>query len=126
MYRVMLAAAAAVLAFSNLEVAAQSGAAPQYVVEPFWPKPLPDNWILGQVAGVAVDNDDSVWIVHRPATLVDDEKGAAKNPPETRCCKAAGVGRARATTGPAPSTASTSTRKATSGLPATVRTTTKS
>ena len=30
-----------------------------------------------------------MWIVHRPSTLVDDEKGLEKNPPETRCCKAA-------------------------------------
>ena len=93
MYRSMLAAAAAVFVLLStligVEVAAQGNGVPQYVVEPFWPKPLPDDWILGQVAGVAVDNDDSVWIIHRPSTLVDDEKGAEKNPPETRCCKAA-------------------------------------
>ena len=88
MYRLMLAVAAAV-SLVSVEAAAQGSGLPQYVVEPFWPKPLPDNWILGQVAGVAVDNDDSVWIIHRPSTLVDDEKGAEKNPPETRCCKAA-------------------------------------
>src|SRR2546427_16875 len=63
--------------------------APRYVVDPFWPKDLPENWTLGQVAGIAVDNQDNVWIVHRPRTLVDDEKGAMKTPPETRCCKPA-------------------------------------
>jgi len=63
--------------------------APKYTVVATWPKPLPDNWILGQVAGIAVGKNDTVWIVHRPATLVDDEKGAQKTPPETRCCKAA-------------------------------------
>ena len=89
MHRLMIAAAAAVLALSSAQLAAQPHGTPQYLVEPFWPKPLPDYWILGQVAGVAVDNDDSVWLVHRPATLVDDEKGAQKNPPETRCCQAA-------------------------------------
>ena len=89
MHRLMIAAAAAVLALSSAKLAAQPHGTPQYQVEPFWPKPLPDYWILGQVAGVAADNDDSVWIVHRPATLVDDEKGAQKNPPETRCCQAA-------------------------------------
>jgi DNA-binding beta-propeller fold protein YncE len=68
-----------------------SGAAgvPKFQAEPFWPKPLPGNWILGQVAGIAVAPDDHVWIIHRPATLVDDEKGAQKNPPETTCCTAA-------------------------------------
>jgi hypothetical protein len=85
----LLTAALALCLLSCVEVAAQKAAPPQYVVEPFWPKPLPGNWILGQAAGVAVDNDDSVWIIHRPSTLVDDEKGAQKNPPETRCCQAA-------------------------------------
>jgi hypothetical protein len=89
MFRLTLAAGLALLALSSLAVNAQTSVPPQYVVEPFWPKPLPGNWILGQVAGVAVDNDDSVWIIHRPSTLVDDEKGAQKNPPETRCCQAA-------------------------------------
>src|SRR5262245_41040913 len=32
---------------------------------------------------------NNVWIIHRPSTLLDDEKGAQKTPPETRCCKAA-------------------------------------
>jgi DNA-binding beta-propeller fold protein YncE len=48
--------------------------------------PLPENWILGQVAGIAVDNEDNVWIIHRPSTLLDDETGAQKSPPETRRC----------------------------------------
>jgi hypothetical protein len=62
---------------------------PNYKVDPFWPKPLPANWMLGQVAGIAVGRDDTVWVLHRPASLLDDEKGAQKNPPETTCCIAA-------------------------------------
>jgi DNA-binding beta-propeller fold protein YncE len=63
---------------------------PRFDPQPFWPKPLPGNWILGQVAGIAVDrNNDHIWIIHRPATLLDDEKGATKNPPEYKCCTAA-------------------------------------
>jgi DNA-binding beta-propeller fold protein YncE len=62
---------------------------PQYKVDASWPKPLPANWILGQVAGIAVDRNDNIWIVHRPTTLLDDEKGAQLNPPATRCCIAA-------------------------------------
>src|SRR5215212_815430 len=63
--------------------------APKFQPEPFWPKPLPENWVLGQVAGIAVGPDDHIWILHRPATLLDDEKGAQANPPQTKCCKAA-------------------------------------
>ena len=36
---------------------------PQFLVDPFWPKPLPHNWIVGQVAGVDVGPHDHVWIV---------------------------------------------------------------
>ena len=90
MHRSMLAAVAAAFALTSTHVAAQTNPkpVPQFVVDPFWPKALPDKWILGQVAGIAVDNDDNVWIIHRPASLIDDEKGAQKNPPETRCCLA--------------------------------------
>ena len=63
--------------------------APRFEPQPFWPKPLPSNWILGQVSGIAVDRNNHIWIIHRPSTLLDDEKGAQKDPPATICCKAA-------------------------------------
>ena len=59
---------------------------PQFQVDPFWPKPLPNNWLVGQVAGVHVDKRDRVWIIHRPASLSDREVGAASNPPISKCC----------------------------------------
>jgi DNA-binding beta-propeller fold protein YncE len=61
-------------------------AAPKYEVDAAWPKALPNNWIVGQVAGVAVDDRDHIWIVHRPRTLTDDEKALTLNPPRTICC----------------------------------------
>src|SRR5262245_53839150 len=60
--------------------------APKFQVDPAWPKPLPSNWIMGQAAGVAVDGDDHVWVVQRPRTLTDDEKGASLTPPRSKCC----------------------------------------
>ena len=63
--------------------------APQYQVDAAWPKALPNNWIMGQAAGVAVDGDDHIWVVQRPRTLTDDEKAAALDPPRTKCCKPA-------------------------------------
>ena len=68
---------------------AQSRAVPQFRADAFWPKPLPNNWIVGQVAGIATDNQDNIWIIQRPLTQLDDEKGALKDPPETKCCKPA-------------------------------------
>jgi len=39
---------------------------PKHKVDSSWPKPLPNNWLLGMVSGVAVDSRDRIWIVHRP------------------------------------------------------------
>jgi len=39
--------------------------APYFEVDPFWPQPLPNKWILGSTIGVAVDDRDHVFIVHR-------------------------------------------------------------
>ncbi|MEF7612821.1 hypothetical protein V4F39_02790 [Aquincola sp. MAHUQ-54] len=59
---------------------------PDYTVDPAWPKQLPNNWILGQVAGVAVDRYDNVWVLHRPRSNTVDELGAAQTPPRSECC----------------------------------------
>jgi hypothetical protein len=64
-------------------------AAPRLEVDPFWPKPLPNNWILGQVSGVAVDKRGHVWVVQRPKSLSDRELGAQQTPPFSSCCVAA-------------------------------------
>jgi len=67
----------------------EGGAVAGYAVDAAWPKPLPNNWTLGQVAGIAVDARDHVWLIHRPKTLIDEEKGAALSPPRAKCCVAA-------------------------------------
>jgi hypothetical protein len=38
---------------------------PSFRVDPFWPKPLPDNWVTGEVAGTCIDSNDHVFIVNR-------------------------------------------------------------
>jgi hypothetical protein len=49
--------------------------APRFEVDPFWPRPLPNHWLLGNAIGVWVDERDQVWIVHRgSATLAANEK----------------------------------------------------
>src|SRR5262249_45198596 len=44
---------------------------PKFQVDASWPKTLPNNWIMGQAAGVAVDAQDHVWVIQRPRTLTD-------------------------------------------------------
>ncbi|HEC42718.1 MAG TPA: hypothetical protein ENI20_07825 [Bacteroides sp.] len=46
---------------------------PVFKVDPFWPEPLPNNWLIGQVAGVAADSKNHVWIIHRPSSLGAEE-----------------------------------------------------
>src|SRR3954471_15743131 len=46
---------------------------PKYAVDPSWPKPLPNHWIVGAVVGVAVDSRDTVWISPPPSTLQPNE-----------------------------------------------------
>ena len=43
--------------------------APSFVVDPGWPKPLPNNWRISQVGGIAIDQDDNIWVYHRPRAL---------------------------------------------------------
>jgi DNA-binding beta-propeller fold protein YncE len=64
--------------------------APVFEVDPLWPKPLPNEWLLGQTIGVSIDADDNVWIVHRSSsTLNNNEKGAELMPPVAVCCRGA-------------------------------------
>lgn len=60
-----------VLGFSQHQLQTTATAAsntrmvPHFEVDPFWPQPLPNKWILGSTIGVAVDARDHVYIVHR-------------------------------------------------------------
>jgi hypothetical protein len=69
-----------------LSRAAYAGDIPTFAVDAAWPKPLPNNWILGQVGGITVDWQGHIWLIHRPRSLTDDEKGAALTPPRSKCC----------------------------------------
>ena len=60
---------------------------PKFEADPFWPKPLPNNWRLAMVIGLSMDAKDNVWIVHRPQTLEQKESYAARG--EADCCTAA-------------------------------------
>ena len=66
---------------------AQGVMAPKFEVDPLWPKPLPNHWVLGSVIGVWVDADDNIWIIQRPGSL-----GIHENQLDTKlgdCCAAA-------------------------------------
>ena len=65
-----LGACAAIFLFTTAQTPMN---VPTFQVDPFWPKPLPNHWLVGAVVGVAVDGQDHIWITHRPSTLQPNE-----------------------------------------------------
>jgi len=66
---------------------AGAGEAPLFEVDPLWPRPLPNGWILGSAVGVSVDARDHVWIVHRTDTFDPrTESTGLGDPPTASCC----------------------------------------
>src|SRR5580700_3779490 len=50
--------------FSPGIVRAQAGV-PKFEVDPYWPKPLPERWVTGEIGGVCVDAQDHIFVVQR-------------------------------------------------------------
>lgn len=74
--------------------AAQGKEAPRFEVDPFWPKPMPNNWVLGMAIGIGIDERDHVWIIHRgndPGNLDRTELAfpAPNSPRVGECCVSA-------------------------------------
>lgn len=75
---------------NRAEAQADGVQAPRFEVDPLWPKPLPNGWLLGMAIGVWADDQDHIWIIHRgAATLHNNERGAELNPPVAECCRSA-------------------------------------
>ena len=107
-----------------------SAALPEWEVDPTWPPTLPNDWILGDIRGLFVDESDHLWVVHMPSSLTRQEIGAAEDHrlrtvvfplprfsnwiPRATSCKPGAV-RARAIPGLTRSTGSTSITTVSSG-----------
>jgi DNA-binding beta-propeller fold protein YncE len=63
--------------------------APRFEVDPMWPQPLPNHWLLGMTIGVSVDAQDHIWIIHRQGSLEPKEIYMKANPPASECCQPA-------------------------------------
>src|SRR3989442_15275494 len=53
---------------------------PRFVADPFYPKPLPDKWVTGEMAGTCIDSNDHLITVNR-GNLVSPETVVAVAPP---------------------------------------------
>jgi len=83
---IVLLGSGSVLLQRRAAVEAAGVQAPRFEVDPMWPKPLPNHWLMGSVIGVSVDANDHIWIIHRPGSLERMEQYAAANPPAADCC----------------------------------------
>jgi DNA-binding beta-propeller fold protein YncE len=79
---------AVILGSAAVESARLGQQGPSFQVDPFWPKPLPNHWLLGSVTGIAVDARDHVWVVHRgyDSMTARTEIGAATTPKTAEAC----------------------------------------
>jgi hypothetical protein len=57
---------------------ARQGPIPTFQLDPSWPKPLPNNMVIGMVASINVDSRDHVWIIHRPRTVREQDLAGGK------------------------------------------------
>src|SRR5258705_5392035 len=72
-------------------IAARAVDAPRFEVDPLWPKPLPNHWVLGSTIGVGIDSRDHVFIIHRGDSTLNQrtEVGANAKPAVGECCRSA-------------------------------------
>ncbi len=78
----VLASMAALAVFStdfHRSARAADSEVPRFVVDPYWPKPLPNRWVTGSVGGICVDNEDHVFGVNR-SDLTAMEQTVGKQP----------------------------------------------
>jgi hypothetical protein len=76
------------------QTAAQAKQAPRFEVDPYWPKPMPKNWVMGMTIGVGISPDDHIWVIHRGndvGNLDRTELAVVKEgaPPVGECCNPA-------------------------------------
>lgn len=65
--------------FAQGETDVQKG--PHFKVDPFWPQPLPDKWVFGELGGVCVDAHDHVFVLSRGNLWPKEANIATPAPP---------------------------------------------
>ena len=90
-YVCMIAGALALVLAGTAAADGKKGSkhAPRFEVDASWPKTLPNNWVIGQTGGIAVDSRDHVWVLQRPRSIAERYLGPTLTPPRSTCCFAA-------------------------------------
>jgi len=98
--KILLAGLLALVVFSSLYIgqtklgdsasaANNERMAPQFIVDPFWPQPLPNKWLLGRTIGIATDARDHIYIVHRDQDEMFMAQELGLDLGRAQCCTAA-------------------------------------
>jgi hypothetical protein len=82
-------AVGSVLLEKRAAVQAAGMQAPMFEVDPMWPKPLPNHWVIGMTIGVSADAQDNIWIIHRGGSLEAKETYGNWKPQAADCCAVA-------------------------------------
>jgi DNA-binding beta-propeller fold protein YncE len=87
MIRRSLVPAVALLATAVSAGAQGATQAPRFEVDPMWPMPMPNRWILGSATGVAVDARDHIFVVNLMDSFNErTESGSGTTPTNGECC----------------------------------------
>jgi DNA-binding beta-propeller fold protein YncE len=84
----ILTVVVAAISAAFVSATAQTVQVPIFVYDPTFPKPLPENWAIGAIGGMAVDRQDHVYVAQRPSSLRGNERftGAGDTPAKADCC----------------------------------------
>jgi DNA-binding beta-propeller fold protein YncE len=73
----------------NAQAVSNDRLIPHFEVDPFWPQPLPNKWILGRTIGIAVDDRDHLFVVHRDQDNMFMNQALGLDRGRAECCSAA-------------------------------------
>jgi hypothetical protein len=80
MFGVVVCAWLAVTAsYNSLPLHAQSGG-PKFAIDPYWPKPLPEGWIIGRTGSVCVDAHDHLIVTNRRDITAEEAETSKQAP----------------------------------------------
>ena len=98
--KMLLSSVIALILFTALNIAQQhleqtalavnnDRMAPQFVVDPYWPQPLANKWLLGRTIGIAIDERDHLYVVHRDQDSMFMSQELGLDLGRAECCTAA-------------------------------------
>src|ERR1700722_17682586 len=74
----LLASSVGLLSLASVAIApfayAGESNVPRFLVDPYWPKPLPNRWVTGAVGGICVDKQDHIFGVNRSDLSAMEQK----------------------------------------------------